>query len=513
MELFNINSQTNMFENDADPFFAATRKIYDPIHNFIVFDQDIWNFIDTTEFQRLRDVKQLGGVSYVFQGATHTRFEHCLGTGYLAQKQVKNIYKYQPDIVAELDSSENAERIKKNITLAGLMHDLGHALFSHLFDGTVIPKLCPGSKWTHEQGSAMLIEKLIDDNHIDIDKENIEMIKDLVLGNNKKQIYQEKAWIFDIVANKRNSIDVDKYDYMRRDSYHLGLKDTTFDYGALMKEARVINNEICFPAKLCHKVYELFQARYKLYKGIYHNRAAEAIEIMVTEVLLHANSRYKFAEAINDPQEYVKLTDYILRDIEVSTCPELEKSRQILKRLRQRDTYKFASETILDYHLPLPDSERMKVDILSFANNQGDGEDLKLEDFEVTSGTNNFAFKDKNPVECVKFYNKKNIKKSFFIDKEQVSLLLPAKFCERYLRIYVRSASKISKAKEAFQKYCKNYLNVKTTPIESKNTPSKNRGMIEEIQALEPQISKKLFTQVGDDQKRPPALFSRVNLD
>jgi len=81
-----------------------------------------------------------------------------------------------------------------------------------------------------------------------------------------------------------------------------------------------------------------------------------------------------------------------------------------------RDTYKFVSETILDYHLQLPEEERMKVDILSFANNQGDGEDLKLEDFEVTSGANNFAFKDKNPVECVKFYNKKNIKSNHLFE-------------------------------------------------------------------------------------------------
>lgn len=62
-------------------------------------------------------------------------------------------------------------------------------------------------------------------------------------------------WIFDIVANKRNSIDVDKYDYMTRDSYHLGLKDTYFDYRALIKESRVIANEICFPAKVTSRIF------------------------------------------------------------------------------------------------------------------------------------------------------------------------------------------------------------------------------------------------------------------
>ncbi len=58
------------------------------------------------------------------------------------------------------------------------------------------------------------------------------------------------GWIFDIVANKRNSIDVDKFDYIARDSHFLGLKDTYFDYRGIIKESRVINDEICFPAKV-----------------------------------------------------------------------------------------------------------------------------------------------------------------------------------------------------------------------------------------------------------------------
>jgi len=77
----------------------------DPIHNFLHFDQLIWSIIDTPVYQRLRNIKQLGTTSYVFQGANHTRFEHSLGVGHLAQSFIKNIYKHQPDL-NELNSEE-----------------------------------------------------------------------------------------------------------------------------------------------------------------------------------------------------------------------------------------------------------------------------------------------------------------------------------------------------------------------------------------------------------------------
>lgn len=245
-----FSQMSAMTDHTIDEYFATTKKTLDPIHSFISFDSEIWNFVDTPEFQRLRDIKQLGGVYYVFPGATHTRFEHCLGVGHLAQKMIKSLFKYQSNVVAEFDSAEYAHQIKKNITLAGLLHDLGHGPFSHLFDGKIIAKLCPGAGWSHEQGSSMLLNKLVDDNNMDIDQEDVKMISALILGERENPKYADKTWIFDIVANSKNSIDVDKMDYMTRDSYHLGLKDCNFDYRALIKEARVINSEICFPSKV-----------------------------------------------------------------------------------------------------------------------------------------------------------------------------------------------------------------------------------------------------------------------
>ena len=99
----------------------------------------------------------------------------------------------------------------------------------------------------------------------------------------------------------------------------------------------------------------------------------------------------------------------------------------------------------------------MKVDILSCAKNDG-MDNLTLNDFHVIKGTNTFGFKNKNPVDYVKFYNKNNINsnyhiqlilnpflESFLIDKDQVSLLLPAKFGETFIRVYASEASKVKK--------------------------------------------------------------------
>lgn len=113
---------------------SESRTIYDPIHGHIKFDHKIWSFIDNPVYQRLRFVKQMGTSNYVFPGANHSRFEHCIGVGYLSRKMLNYLKKQQP----ELEITKNDLR---NITLGGMMHDLGHGPFSHLFDSDIVPAL------------------------------------------------------------------------------------------------------------------------------------------------------------------------------------------------------------------------------------------------------------------------------------------------------------------------------------------------------------------------------------
>lgn len=144
-----------------------------------------------------------------------------------------------------------------------------------------------------------MLDYLIDDNHIDIDTAQINFIKDLIAGSPRSKRYKirrllvdsnvginliflllhsqydERAFLFDIVANKRNSVDVDKFDYIERDCYNLGIK-SSYDTKRLMWFTRVVDNQICYHHKEAYNLFELFHTRYSLFKRIYTHRVGKS---------------------------------------------------------------------------------------------------------------------------------------------------------------------------------------------------------------------------------------------
>lgn len=103
------------------------KYINDPIHGHIHLPRYVVECMDTPQFQRLRDLRQMGTCYFVFPGASHNRFEHCIGTSHLAGELVERFQKEQPEL--EIRAEEVA-----CMRLAGLCHDLGHGPFSHVFD-------------------------------------------------------------------------------------------------------------------------------------------------------------------------------------------------------------------------------------------------------------------------------------------------------------------------------------------------------------------------------------------
>ena len=227
--------------------------------------------------------------------------EHSIGVGYLARVFVEQIRSNQPELrITDVDVL--------CVEIAGICHDLGHGPHSHMFDGKVIPQLYrlegKKSKFIHEHASIGIFDLLIEDNDLiqqfvasKLTKDDIHFIKELILGDEKMAPSGHqwkgrpgKEFLFDIVANKRNGIDVDKFDYFKRDCRMLGIS-ASFDDKRLMKFARVFNvekedgtqqAEICFHCKEAWNIHELFHTRYALHKRAYQHRVHMAAELMLT---------------------------------------------------------------------------------------------------------------------------------------------------------------------------------------------------------------------------------------
>ncbi|KAJ3409877.1 SAM domain and HD [Chytridiales sp. JEL 0842] len=384
-----------------DAAFFYNKSVNDPIHGLFELEDYCWSFIDTPQYQRLRDLKQLGSAYFVFPGASHNRFEHSLGVAHLASTLIKKLDTYQPDL--KIEPWE-----EKCVTIAGLCHDLGHGPFSHVFDNEFIPAACPGVKWEHEEMSEKMLQYMIDDNQIEqLDESEVKFVKRLIRGVSPEEYAagmgmtksDGRMFLYDIVANKRNSVDVDKFDYISRDCAYLGMK-TGYDYKRAIHFSRVVQDQICWSHKEAFNLYELFHTRFSLFKQVYTHKVGKAIEYMLVDALLAANPYMEISSAINDVKQYSNLTDSIIREIERSTKPELEASRTIIRRIRRRDLYRCADFCILPYQLQ---QRIQKSDVTpeKILGHQLETDEVKLteDDVKVEWLPLTYAMKSANPVD------------------------------------------------------------------------------------------------------------------
>ncbi|XP_035404022.1 deoxynucleoside triphosphate triphosphohydrolase SAMHD1 isoform X1 [Cygnus atratus] len=455
----------------------------DPVHGHIEMHPLLVRIIDTPQFQRLRYIKQLGGTYFVFPGASHNRFEHSLGVGYLAGCLVRALKERQP----ELDITQ---RDILCVEIAGLCHDLGHGPFSHMFDGRFIPLAREGSKWKHETASVEMFEHLITSNRLEevmksyglVLEEDMTFIKEQIGGPIDENISEkswpyrgrqkEKSFLYEIVANKKNGIDVDKWDYFARDCHHLGIQNN-FDYRRLIKFTRVCEVEnqkhICARDKEVGNLYDMFHTRNCLHRRAYQHKIGNIIEIMITEAFQKADrffeiegskgKLYRISTAMEDMEAYTKLTDNIYLEILHSSRPELNEAREILRKIERRELYKFLGETQPEKvnEIPKDEYDGLADDIAnSKPEKNPPNVDLKAEDFVVDVINMDYGMKDQNPIDNVLFYCKADPSKAVKISKEQVSRLLPRIFAEQVIRVYCKNLDPniISAAKQYFVQWC-----------------------------------------------------------
>ncbi|KAF8505416.1 HD-domain/PDEase-like protein [Russula emetica] len=439
----------------------SMRSINDNVHGYVTMGPHVWRVVDTRHFQRLRHIKQLGLSYYVWPGASHNRFEHCLGVAYLARQMVVHLKDAQP----ELDITDREVRC---VELAGLCHDLGHGPWSHTWDGGYIPSalkagfLPKDKNWQHEDASEMMFDDMMKQYDMDIPKQDVEFIKALIAGD-QARCSDEKPFLFEIVSNKRNGIDVDKFDYIARDTRAIG-DNQNLSLTRLINSARVIEDQICYDSKDANQIYELCYTRFSLHKRIYNHKTAKAIEHMMVDAMLAAEPYLKIASYINDPKRYLGLTDDIKTEIQRSQAPELLEAQKILERIQNRDLYRCVDYKVFDWeHRELLEENVTAAGIVAAAKKESstrvrrpapgvdpeidneenvitpeDIRDLTPDKVIVTFSTMHYGMKDKNPLKFVKFYPKTRPNECFHVQRGDLSLLMPNQFGEVLLRVYTK---------------------------------------------------------------------------
>ena len=310
-----------------------------------------------------------------------------------------------------------------------------------------------------------MFDYLIDNNAIDIDNYEKKLIQKLILGeitpSDRKEFYYE-PWIFEIVANKKNSIDVDKFDYICRDSYHIGLQSAFVDYERIFKTSKIINNNLCFNIKNDFNILSLFQSRYKLFKEVYLHKKTIGIDLMIKDMLVLSNEYFNFTEAIFNPEEFVKLDDHILHKIanfsKHENKPNLVQAANLFKRLKYREIYKYVGEIISPNESCGSNSNNnfeVKIeDIISF-DNPKDEFYVTLDDVEIRKFSIDYGNGIKNPFDSTFFYKNESDSKSFSVPSNKISLAVPSVFMETYNVLVCKDIKKFERVSKMFKEYSK----------------------------------------------------------
>ncbi|XP_031263160.1 deoxynucleoside triphosphate triphosphohydrolase SAMHD1 homolog isoform X2 [Pistacia vera] len=378
-----------------------SKHVHDNVHGNIYLDKLSLKFIDTEQFQRLRDLKQLGLAYLVYPGAVHSRFEHSLGVYWLAGAAIRTIKAFQG---SELDI-DRADI--QTVKLAGLLHDIGHGPFSHMFEREFLPRVLNGSNWSHEDMSTKMIDYIVDEHNIEIDSESLNRVKEMIIASHASdRSTKEKQFLYDIVANGRNGIDVDKFDYIVRDSRACGL-GCNFQFERLMETMRVMGDEICYRAKDYLTVHKLFATRADLHRTVYTHAKVKAVELMLVDALSEANQYLDISSSIQQPSEFWKLDDSIVKTILTDPRQELKKARDLILRIRRREIYQKAG-----------------------------GVSLKEEDVAVSNVRIDLTRGKNNPLESINFFKDYDCDEKFPIRDDHISHLLPACCQDTIVRVY-----------------------------------------------------------------------------
>jgi deoxynucleoside triphosphate triphosphohydrolase SAMHD1 len=385
--------------NSRSELLRIAKEINIPVYGTIPLTLLAIYFIDNKYFQRLDKLKQLGTCDMIFPGAKHTRFEHSIGTYYLANQLMTRIKDTSDQCkmtewlgkIPELTSHFKMKKYKNSglnkwiielIKIAALCHDLGHGPYSHMFDDIFIKKchLRDHPLATHEKRSCVLVEKIVEESETlskFVTKSDIQFIQSLIDVD-----YKKRGFVYHVVSNPMNSLDVDKFDYLGRDSHHTGVK-IGFDYTKLVNSVLVIDDMIVYPEQADQDIYQLFIARHSMHRKMYGHKGVISAQYIITEIMQIVDKVIHISESILDLDKFVKMTDnyiidymeFILEMRENKNNPfknvlignDYDKLIELKRRLQTHDLYPHIGTVITKTKLEL-DNDDHKINVFNDDN-------------------------------------------------------------------------------------------------------------------------------------------------
>jgi HD superfamily phosphohydrolase len=268
-------------------------EITDPIHKNIKFTKVEKEIIDTSIFQRLRRIRQLAGAHLVYPGALHSRFEHSLGSMFLAGMAGQTLF--DKGYFTDID-------LIQQLRLAALLHDVGHGPYSHLFEEI----LQDSKNYSHENlGERIILETKISD----IIKQNgysPVTVSSLSFGKHKSRFLNE------VISG---GLSVDLMDYLPRDSYFSGTEYGKVDYFRIINSLEVASSKVLGINKSALYSYEsMLISRYQMFKAVYFHKTVRSGEVMILHSMKHLNQSLHFTD-FDSLEDFLNLHDEMVLEL------------------------------------------------------------------------------------------------------------------------------------------------------------------------------------------------------
>jgi HD superfamily phosphohydrolase len=246
---------------------SEDEKVFkDPVHGYIyVHDPVIWDLINTREMQRLRRIRQLGATYFAYPGADHSRFSHSLGVYEVIRQMIGAFNRNNYDWPHQYD---------RLTMIAGLLHDVGHAPFSHALEKVLHVR--------HEFWSTAIIR------HPGTEVHQVLEAAEPGLSEAVAQVIEKTFAHRLIVAVVSGQLDADRLDYLMRDSVATGVDYGTFDLARIIRVLEPYGDRLVVRRSGIHTVEAYLLARYFMYWQVYFHPVSRAGEVLLHTLLERA---------------------------------------------------------------------------------------------------------------------------------------------------------------------------------------------------------------------------------